>query len=410
MAALAGAGLVMNPEVIVIGGGPAGLSAGIALAHHGISVMVCEAASDPDNKPCGEGLLPRGLRELCLLGLDETELLAAGRPLVGVRYTSAAGVGAEGRFGDGVGLGLPRSALRRSLLALAARKPLLHVAHAEARVLPQASGTCSVRIDGSCFTPRLIVAADGLHSRARKAAALPSKRPTPFRYGARQHYRIRPWSDQVEVYWSQHAEAYVTPTSHDEINVALLWQPKHRSELMPRREGVPDLFGTFPQLAERLAGAEPALDTRGYGPLHVDVPAPARRGLVLLGDAAGYVDALTGEGVGLAVAKARALARILAPALRASSGQLSLRQLKPYLAAAHQLERHHLTLTRLLLRLRRAPWLLERAIAALSEDPRLFSHLLRANQGAGSPFWVPPRSLIGLLRHLVGAPPRCATK
>ncbi len=391
----------MNPEVVIIGGGPAGLSAGVALADYGVCVLICEAGADPGTKPCGEGLLPAALRELVLLGVDETELWAAGVRLSGVRYLSAAGQCADGFFSGRQGLGLRRSALQRLLRALAGQKTTLHWLKAEARVVQQANGRLGVRVDGTVLNPRLIIGADGLNSRARQAAGLAFRRLPPFRYGLRRHFRVARWTDQVEVYWSEKSEAYVTPVASDEINVAVLWRDE-AAEHGHRRSGAPDLAGTFPLLARRLAGATAAQDARGYGPLRVDVAEPARDGLVLLGDAAGYVDAITGEGVGLAVAKARALAHFVAPALRSAQEQLRLSDLRPYLAEARRLERHHVLLTGLLLRLRQSPGLLERTIAALASDPQLFRHFLAANQGEVSPFRLPPRSALGLVRHLTG--------
>ena len=394
----------MKADVVIIGGGPAGLSAGIALAQLGSSVLVCEGALSPGSKPCGEGLLPAALRELVSLGLPEAELLSAGRPLRGVRYISEAGRRAEGRFAAGPGLGVSRSSLYGMLRQLAERTPRLGLLHASARLLTPDSGRLQVQVDGHLLTPRLVIGADGLNSATRKAAGLRWRRPAPFRYGLRQHYRVRPWTDHVEVYWSAGAEAYVTPTAADEINVALLWQAAAQPSSRTAPKRVPDLRATFPELARRLAGATAVGDSRGSGPLRVEVSTPAADGLVLLGDAAGYLDAVTGEGVGLTVAKARALACSLAPALRSGHSQLRLRQLKPYLAAARELERDHVRLTRLLLWVRRWPWLMERAIASLAEDAKLFEHFLAANQGQASPFHLPRGSLLGLARNLARAP------
>lgn len=392
----------MTAEVLIIGGGPAGLSAGVALAEYGIAVLICEGTADPGHKPCGEGLQPAALRELELLGVNGAELSDAGSPLLGVRYVSPLGQRAEGLFAR-PGLGLRRGELQRLLRARAERQPTLRLLRADARVLQRANGLLGVRIDGSISTPRLIIGADGLNSRARKAAGIAFQRITPFRYGLRQHFKVPRWTDHVEVYWSARSEAYLTPVGRDEVNVSVLWQGEPRAG-GSRRSGAPDLFVTFPELARRLAGAAPHRDARAYGPLRVDVPTPARDGLVLLGDAAGYVDAITGEGVGLAVAKARALARVVVPALLSARQQLRLRDLTPYLAEARRLERHHILLTSMLLRLRQSPWLLERTIAALAGDPRLFRHFLAANQGELSPLLLPLRSALGLARHLTRAP------
>jgi flavin-dependent dehydrogenase len=119
-----------------------------------------------------------------------------------------------------------------------------------------------------------------------------------------------------------------------------------------------------------------------------------------VGDAAGYVDAITGEGVGLAISGASIMASLLRPGFERGGGQLCLAELEPLLTATRKAERSHVQLTRLLLLLRRSPWLMERAIAALAEDTELFQHFLSANQGGASPWGIPLPSAFGLLRHL----------
>jgi 2-polyprenyl-6-methoxyphenol hydroxylase-like FAD-dependent oxidoreductase len=261
------------------------------------------------------------------------------------------------------------------------------------------SGVCRVAFDGELLTPRLVIGADGLQSRTRKDAGLRAHRPSPLRYGVRQHFEIRPWSEQVEVYWSQAGEAYVTPAGNDAVNVAFLWQAS--SDKLP---GGPRLIGHllrgFPELARRLGGARATDEARARGPLHVQVPTPARDGLLLVGDAAGYVDAITGEGVGLAVSKVTSLAKLLRPALERPGGQVTLAELSPFLTRARAEDRAHVELTRVLLWLRRTPWLVERVISALAADPELFRHFLSANQGSVSPWAIPLPSSLGLLRHL----------
>ena len=384
---------------MVIGGGPAGLSSAVALARAGSSVLVCESSAEPGLKPCGEGLLPRAYQELCSLGLSASELLTEGKLLQGVRYISAAGVRASARFREGPGLGLGRIALERLLRGLAERTPGVSVRHGEAHVQLETSGACRVRFDGRLLTPRLVIGADGLASPARRAARLQTRRPSPFRYGVRQHFQAQPWTDHVEVYWGPSGEAYVTPTGDDEVNVAFLWQGGANKPPGGARL-VAHLLRGFPELAHRLGHAQASDDARARGPLHVQVPTPARDGLLLVGDAAGYVDAITGEGVGLAISKASTMASLLRPALEHAGRQVSLAELGPFLSAARKVDRSHVQLTRLLLWLRSSPWVMERLMAALADDTELFRHFLSANQGGVSPWAMPLASSFGLLRHL----------
>lgn len=387
----------MSHDVVVIGAGPAGLSAGVTLARGGVSVLVCERAGPDFDKPCGEGLLPSAVQELVALGVERHSLSRAGYELRGVRYVSARGAQADGRFRYGAGLGLRRRELLRLLREVAEGTPGLELRRGSARVICDGE-TCRVRLGDADVTPRrLVIAADGLASQARRDAGLRFEQPFPRRYGIRQHYLVAPWSDLVEVHFHAEGEAYVTPVSRREVNVAVLWRPGAGVRGSP----LPRFVAGGGGLAERLRGSQPSGSPEGRGPLRARVPKPARDGLLLLGDAAGYVDAITGEGVGLSLRKSRLLTRHLVPLLRRSGDQLPAQLLGPYIHASRRLERAHLQLTHALLWLRRAPWLLERVIAALAHDPALFTHLLEANQGAASPFAVPPRSVSALLSSVL---------
>ena len=149
-----------------------------------------------------------------------------------------------------------------------------------------------------------MVAADGLHSGLRRELGLdtpPALRP---RYGLRQHFAVAPWSDLVEVHWSTSAEAYVTPVSESVVGVAVLTGT--------RGLGFADHLKAFPVLAQRLTGAQPMSAVRGAGPLGQGSSRRVAGRVLLVGDAAGYVDALTGEGVAVGLAQAAALVGCLA--------------------------------------------------------------------------------------------------
>ncbi|WP_372498642.1 hypothetical protein [Yinghuangia soli] len=105
------------------------------------------------------------------------------------------------------------------------------------------------------------------------------------------------------MHWGARAEAYLTPVGPELVGVALLTE--ERAPFAAQLAG-------FPELAERFAGACPAGDVMGAGPLRTGAAARRRGRVLLVGDAAGYVDAITGEGVALALGTARALAACLA--------------------------------------------------------------------------------------------------
>jgi flavin-dependent dehydrogenase len=108
---------------------------------------------------------------------------------------------------------------------------------------------------------------------------------------------VAPWTDHVEVHWGHHAEAYVTPVAGDCVGIAILTS---------RRDGFDGHFDDFPALRDRV-GACPHGQDRAAGPLRQKVRNRSAGRVLLVGDAAGYVDALTGEGLGIAFGAAELL-------------------------------------------------------------------------------------------------------
>lgn len=383
-----------SPAVVVVGGGPGGLAAAIALARHDVPTLLVERRVPPLDKPCGEGLLPSAVQSLLALGVPRAELERRGRRIAGIRYVATSGRAARASFPPGMlALGLSRRALSELLLARARELPTLRVQLGASAVV-DAGDRPSVRVGRERHRPALVVGADGLHSSVRRACRMPSAQGARRRYGVRQHFAFEPWSADVEVYFSSGAEAYVTPLAGG-VNVALLWT---RREGSPRAEDgrvFPALLERFPRLAERLRGHEPIDRASGAGAFEQRPRARARPGLVLLGDAAGYIDALTGEGVGLALAQALSLERVLAPLLapegarRLESGAVvPLEALASHFAAVDEKSATTHQLTRVMLALIERPRLLEAAIAVLSHSGGLFRHLLGASSGQHA-LWHP---------------------
>lgn len=282
----------MDADLLVVGGGPIGLATAIEGALAGLGVTVLERRSSPVDKACGEGIMPTGRAALARLGVD-----VPGREFTGIRYC-APGASAVARFRGGVGLGVRRTALSS---ALAARADVLGV-----KRLDVAAGAPAVTADGvevAGIRAAWLAVADGLHSPLRRALGLSREPPAglPPRYGLRRHYRVEPWTDLVEVHWSRRAEAYVTPISDDLVGVAVLG-PGDGTRF-------DDWLPEFPELQGRLVGVEPATAVRGAGPLRQRVTRRVAGRALLVGDASGYVDALTGEGLSVGLACARELVR-----------------------------------------------------------------------------------------------------
>ncbi|MDD4868168.1 MAG: FAD-dependent monooxygenase [Mycobacterium sp.] len=270
-----------DADVLVVGGGPGGLAAALHARRHGLSVIVADPRDSPIDKACGEGLMPGALSELTTLGVDP-----AGMPFHGIAYLSEHRR-AQAWFRGGPGRGVRRTTLHA---ALAARAKQQDTEWIPARVTAVEQDRHGVGAAG--VRAKWLVAADGLHSQVRRAVGIAATAGTPRRYGVRRHYRVPVWSEFVEVHWSRWGEAYVTPVEPDLVGVAIL------------SRGRPDL-GWFPHLARRLAGAGHG-PARGCGPLRQVVSRRVAGRVLLVGDAAGYEDASTGEGISLAVKQAAA--------------------------------------------------------------------------------------------------------
>jgi flavin-dependent dehydrogenase len=278
---------VRSADVLVVGGGPVGLAAAVEARLAGFEVAVVEPRPSPIDKACGECLMPGAVAALARLGVG-----VAGRHLRGFAYDDGARRVVH-RFAGPPGRGARRTALHA---ALAERVRELGVPTMPARVSAVAQDDDGVSAAG--IRARWLFACDGLHSSVRRLAGLEdARRRGPRRYGLRRHFRLPPWDDVVEVHWSRDVEAYVTPVADDLVGVALLG---------PAGTGFDAALAGIPSLSARLSGAPADGPVRGAGPLRQRTARRVAGRVLLVGDASGYVDALTGEGIRVGLAQARA--------------------------------------------------------------------------------------------------------
>jgi len=279
-------------QVVVVGGGPVGLACAIEARMAGLDVTVVEPRSGVIDKACGEGLMPGAVPALARLGVTPR-----GYPLRGIDYRDGRR-SAQHRFVVGNALGVRRTTLHAALLARAHDLRVGFLTDRVDGVTQDARHARVSTVSGGGITGDWVLAADGLHSNVARMTGL--HLPTPRarrRYGLRRHYALEPWSDLIEIHWTRLGEIYVTPTADGMIGVALL-----------ARQGVKfdDALAASPELAARVRGARAVTEVRGAGPLRQNTRARTSGRVLLVGDASGYVDALTGEGIRIGIAQARA--------------------------------------------------------------------------------------------------------
>jgi flavin-dependent dehydrogenase len=359
-------------DAIVVGGGPAGLAFAAAAAALGLDVTVLEAGALPADKACGEGILPAGVRALESLGALGRIGRGDASPVRAIRWIDTTGASARLALPPPGGLGIRRTALSAALAARAQEAGAEILERVPVSAHWREPGRIWAEAAGAAWPARVLVAADGLASPTRQREGLDRPVRRPERFGIRRHFAIRPWADEVEVHFGDGAEAYVTPAGEGRVGVAVL----HERTGEPARFEA--LLDRFPALAARLAGAEAETAPRGAGPFARAASSRTADRLVLLGDAAGYLDAITGEGVSLALASARDLAAALPEALARGATREALR---PYERAWERRWRPYVAWTRVVLALTRRPALRRRIGALAAARPAPFERLVAAAVG-----------------------------
>lgn len=356
--------MIEQTDVFVIGGGPAGLAAAIAARKKGLRVVVADGSRWPIEKACGEGLMPDTVTALQELGVG----LGAGDGQVirGVKFVGRESEVAARFPADGA-IGMRRVALHAKLVKHAKSCGAKLLWSTPVAGISQEGVTLATphRTEGAFVRTRWIVGADGIGSRVRLWAGLDAATRRDLRYAVRRHYRMRPWSEFMEVHWGDRGQAYVTPVGTEEVCVVTISGDRGAKSMALAEE--------FPQLAQRFAAAELTSHERGAITMMQKLRHVQRGNVALVGDASGSVDAITGEGLSLGFRQAMALA-----------DAIGREDLVRYEVAHRRLARRPALMGRLMLMLDGRPRLRERTLRAMASDAKVFARLLAVHIGAKS--------------------------
>jgi flavin-dependent dehydrogenase len=337
---------VANTDILIIGGGPAGLAAAIATRRKGFNVTVADGIVPPADKACGEGLMPDALAALSELGVSLSA--ADSFPFRGIRFLDR-GTAVDASFPRGYGRGVRRTTLHRMMIE-----------QAEAVGVQLCWGA---KVDLDAARCGWIIGADGENSLVRKWAGLDVRVRDRRRVGFRRHYRIEPWTDHMELYWGRACQVYVTPVTPDSVCVAAISRDSQFR--------LADALREFPDLEQRLKPRALMSTERGAITSSRKLKAVYREHIALIGDASGSVDAITGEGLCLVFRQATALAEAI------EYGDLA-----KYQRQHRQIARRPEMMARLLLALGDHAHIRRAAMFAMSSHPGIFKKMLAVHVGA----------------------------
>ncbi|HEY2942411.1 MAG TPA: NAD(P)/FAD-dependent oxidoreductase, partial [Vicinamibacteria bacterium] len=385
-------------DVIVVGGGPAGSATAVMLKQRGHDVLLLDEARFPRDKICGESVSPEAWRLLAELGADGAVKALSPHPVRGMAVTAPDGTCFRGdyRGTSRPGFAIRRERFDRALLDRAREAGVEVREGLRATGLLQRAGivegvTAANGAGLDAVRGRLVIAADGRRSVVARRLGL-----------LREHRRLRKFA--VRGYWEgmqgleERGEMHgggggycgVAPLSPTRANVTFVLDRREMSEAGGRLESFyRRTLLRWPRIAERLERATLLSPPRAIGPLALEASRVSAPGALLVGDAAGFYDPFTGEGITLALRSAELAAEVADRCLRAASSR-ALRVLPEYDRVRHAATRHKFRFNRLLQAVVGRPWLANAAVRRLARRPDLADRMV----GIAGDF-VPARTALG---------------
>jgi 2-polyprenyl-6-methoxyphenol hydroxylase-like FAD-dependent oxidoreductase len=385
----------VDADLAVIGAGPAGAAAALFAARRGLRVIVLDKQEFPRDKPCGEGLMPSGRAALRELGIEDAVVSNGAPPLSGIQFGRVeeppVAVPFPAHDGERAGLGIRRLTFDARLADALSHHPHIRFSpQTEARDIRRGpDGTATVITATGELRSRFVAVADGLRSPVRHRLGWTVGPRPPHRFGIVGHWTmaapVDPW---VRITFDQGLEVYEGPVEGNQRMVALLcYQDRMREfggQLEPRYREIAR------EIRPGLRQADLVGSISAVGPFWYGATTVADHGIFLIGDAAGFTDPITAEGIATGLRQARAFA----DALASPNPEYAYRQ------AHWRITKDPHRVAALFLRLSRTPALVDRAIRNHERSPQTLGKLL----GIGFGYWgfnrITPREWIRMLSGL----------
>ncbi len=400
-----------SADVAVVGAGPAGSASAIFLAERGLSVILLDRARFPRPKICGEYLSPEASRILDRLGVLKDVDAAGAQPLRGMKLVAPDGTALRGAYpaaGPWRGyrdhaLAVPREALDAVLLERARSLPIdVRERHRVTGLLMeggQVTGVEGAEGGGRRFQvkSRLVVGADGRASIVAHSLGLVRRHRLQRLALVQDVEGLDGFEQMGEIFVDPPDYSILNPVAPGIVNLSLVVPLAHAA---PFRGRLDVFFNArikqLRHLAPRVAGMRPRGPLRAMGPLAYRVREPRHGGVALVGDAAGFYDPFTGEGLYTALRSAELLADAAATALR--RGDLSAPALRNYSRARRAATRDKDRLTKIIQFILAHRHLSNAVAHLLARRPQLLDTLM----GTIGDF-IPPRTLLSprFLRQLL---------